>query len=292
MSQPSQEENDLRAVRSHRLNAGVNLVMAGLKLSVGVAAGSGALVADGLNSTSDLLSNLVAWVGYRLSRRPPDEDHHYGHGNFEAVAAALIGLIILGAGLAVILRAFTGGGVTHGGSMGWAALGAAVTSVVVSEWLSRVTLRTGHALHSPSLIALGRDKRSDALSSSLVFLGIAGSLTGLAWVEPPITVLVGIWISILGVKSISEGADVLMDRVSDPELRGELEACAAQVEGVGAVQDVRLHPLGSTFGADLTIRVDGALTVAEGHEIALRVEAAITQGLARVAHVVVHVEPV
>ena len=104
--------------------------------------------------------------------------------------------------------------------------------------------------------------------------------------------VVGIWISILGVKSISEGADVLMDRVSDPELRGELEACAALVEGVSGVRNVRLHPLGSTFGADLTICVDGALTVAEGHQIALRVEAAITKGLARVAHVVVHVEPV
>lgn len=265
--------------------------MAALKLTVGIAAGSGALVADGLNSTSDLLSNAVAWVGYRLSLRPPDEDHHYGHGNFEAVAASIIGAIILAAGLAVIWRGYSGGDVTVGGGLGWSALGAAAASVVVSAWLSRLTLKVGRAVHSHSLIALGRDKRSDALSSSLVFIGIGGSLAGVSWIEPPITIIVGLWICVLGIKSISEGFDVLMDRVSDPELRSALEASAAAVEGVVRVRDVRLHPLGSTYGADLAIHVNGALTVAEGHEIAVRVEAAVSQDLVRVVHVVVHVEP-
>ncbi len=265
--------------------------MAGLKLSIGLAAGSGALVADGLNSTSDLFSNAVAWVGYKLSLRPPDDDHHYGHGNFEAAAAAIIGAIIFAAGLAVIWRAFTGLDITTEGGLGWAALGAALSSVLISAWLGALTLKAGLAVHSPSLVALGRDKRSDALSSGLVMVGITGSLAGIPWIEPPVTVIVGIWICVLGVKSISEGTDVLMDRVKDPGLRDEMIALIWTVEGVNCVREVRLHPLGATYGADLTICVKGDLTVSQGHEIAVQVEACITQALERVVRVVVHVEP-
>jgi cation diffusion facilitator family transporter len=275
----------------HRLNVAVNLIMATVKVSIGLAAGSGALVADGLNSTSDIFSNAVAWIGYKLSLRPPDEDHHYGHGNFEPAAAALIGGIILAAGLAIIWRAFSGVDLTASGGLGWAALAAALLSVVISAWLGRVTLKVGREHHSPSLVALGRDKISDAFSSGLAMVGIAGSLSGLTWVEPPATVLVGLWICVLGVHSISDGADVLMDRVSDPKLRGELEAKAKGVSGVECVRDVRVHPLGATYSADLTICVEGTISVSAGHDIAGEVERAITDSIERVAQVVVHVEP-
>ena len=289
--QPSPNAEPLRVGRVHRLNIGVNLVLAGGKLALGFAAGSGALVADGLNSASDLFSNAVAWVGYRLSLRPPDEDHHYGHGNFEAAAATLIGGVILSAGLAVLWRAFTEATVTEVGGLGWAALVAAAASVLACFWLSSVTLRVGREVHSPSLVALGRDKRSDALSSLLAVIAIGGSLAGVAWIEPPVTMLVGGWIAVLGFKSIVEGLDVLMDRVTDPGLRGELEAVARAVPGVEEVHDVRIHPLGSSYGTDLTLWVNGALTVTEGHEIAVAAEAAIRRSLERIDHVVVHVEP-
>lgn len=291
MTQPSAPEESVRVGRVHRLNILVNLALAGTKLALGVASGSGALIADGLNSATDLFSNAIAWVGYRLSLRPPDEDHHYGHGNFEAAAATLIGGVILAAGLAVLWRAFAATTVTHGGELGWAALAAAGVSVLVCLVLSSVTLRVGAEVHSPSLLALGRDKRSDALSSFLAFVAIAGSLSGVTWIEPPVTVLVGAWIAALGFKSITEGLDVLMDRVSDPELRRELELIASEVEGVESVHDIRLHPLGSSYGADLTLWVNGALTVTEGHEIAVEVEAAVQRSLVRIRHVVVHVEP-
>ncbi|MCB9914519.1 MAG: cation transporter [Planctomycetes bacterium] len=291
MSQPSPVAIEQRVVRVHRLNLVVNLGLAGMKLSLGFASGSGALVADGLNSTSDLVSNAVAWLGYRWSQAPPDEDHHYGHGNFEAVASMVIGFVILGAGLGVVWRAFTSHDVTHGGALGWAALAAAAVSMLTCFWLARRTLAVGLATHSSTLIALGRDKYSDALSGSLVFVAIGGSLADLSWVEPPITVLVGAWISVLGFRSVSEGLDVLVDRVRDPALREELELAAAAVPGVASVRDVRLHPLGATYGADLTVCVDGALTVRDGHAIAVAVEDAISQAQSRVVSVVVHVEP-
>ncbi len=291
MSQSIPEETNRRVGRIHGLNVLVNVALAGVKVSIGLLAGSGALVADGLNSTSDLLGNLVAWGGYRLSLRPPDEDHHYGHGNAEALAASTIGVIILAAGAAVIWRTFVTRGFTAPGDLGTAALLAASISVVASFWLSRVNLREARRSHSQVLTALGRDKRSDALFSLLVVIGIGSSLLRLPWVEPVVTVLVGVWVCLLGLKSISEGMDVLMDRVTDPSLREALRQVAMEIDGVQRADEIRIHPLGSTYRADLTIHVNGTLTVERGHEIAQEVEAEVTRRHDRVVQVQVHVEP-
>jgi cation diffusion facilitator family transporter len=291
MSQRSSETTDRRIVRLHGLNAVINLALAGVKVSIGLLAGSGALVADGLNSTSDLLSNLVAWGGYRLSLRPPDEDHHYGHGNAEAIAAALIGMIILAAGGTVIWRLFSAENLTAGGELGIAALLAAALSVGANHWLSRVNLAEARRTHSQVLTALGRDKRSDALFSLLVVVGIGSSLLRIPWIEPTVTFLVGAWVCVLGLRSISEAIDVLMDRVTDPTLRAELAEVAGTVDGVERADEIRIHPLGSTYRADLTIHVNGTLTVERGHEIAQEVEAAVTRRHDRIVQVHVHVEP-
>lgn len=291
MTQSTRDETRRRVGRIHALNALVNLALAGAKVSIGLLAGSGALVADGLNSTSDLLGNAVAWGGHRFSLRPPDEDHHYGHGNAEALAASVLGIIILAAGAAVIWRACTAGSTTGADELGGAALVTAAISVVVCFWISRLNLREARRSHSQVLTALGRDKRSDALFSLLAVIGIGSSLLHLPWIEPVVTVLVGLWVCLLGLRSISEGFDVLMDRVTDPSLREALQQVAESVEGVDRADSVRIHPLGSTYGADLTIHVDGTLTVEQGHEIAQQVEAEVTRHHDRVVQVQVHVEP-
>lgn len=291
MEQRSPEQSNQRIVRVHRLNFLTNVGLAVMKVVIGLLSGSGALVADGLNSTSDLLSNLVAWGGYRFSLRPPDEDHHYGHGNAEAIAAMVIGGIILAAGGAVIWRAFTGRDLTVAGELGTAALIAALISVVVSLWMSHVNLQAGSRDHSQVLVALGRDKRSDAYASMLVVVGVGGSISGWSWVEPVVTGLVGGWIAFLGLKSIFEATDVLMDRVTDPRLRGEIQQVASAVNGVERVDEVRIHPLGATYRVDLTIHVKGSLTVESGHQLAQEVEAAVTRRHDRVVQVQVHVEP-
>ena len=291
MPQSNRVETSRRVGRIHRLNLGVNLLMAGGKVSIGLLSGSGALVADGLNSTSDLFSNFLSWLGHRVSERPADEDHHYGHANAEAVAAVAIGVIILVTGVLVVWGTFYAETVAHRGGWGWAALVAAGVSTVVSVWLSAVTLRVGRWARSPALMALGRDKRADSLTSFLVIVGISGSLGGLTWIEPVVTGIVGVWICVMGVQSISEGTDILMGRVSDPTLRAEIETVVSSVAGTECVRDVRIHPLGSTYRAELTICVNGALTVERGHEIAQEVETRVTQDLDGVVHVHVHVDP-
>jgi cation diffusion facilitator family transporter len=274
---------------------GVNLGLKGLlavgKLVAGLLTGSGALIADGWHNLADMLTGLVAWVSFRYASRPPDEDHHYGHGNAEALAGAFVGLVLVVTGVGVIWQAWTLRAVVEGGARGGAALAVAVLSIVVNELLARRSYRLGAELSSHGLVALARDSRADALTSLLVVVGVAGSLLGSRWAEPIVTGAIGGWIIVMGLKSGLEGFDVLMDRVPDPRLRRGVRAAAQAVEGVVGVQEIRIHPLGTHHHVEMEISVDARLTVAEGHRIAHAVEAAVKTAVEQVTEVHVHVNP-
>lgn len=288
---PPLDGRGARARRAHAVNLAANLALAGGKVAVGAAAGSPALLAHGLENLADLVSNGLAWLGYRAAAKPPDDDHHYGHHNAEALATVAIGILILGAGLAVIWRVIGGLSATERGLAGLAAIATALASIVVCEGLSRYTARVADTLADTSLRALARDKRSDAMTSGLVLVGVAGSFWGVPWIEPPVAALMGAAIAFLGLRTIREGIDVLMQRVDDPLLRGRLEAVARAVPGVRGVQRVRVLPLGSRYRVDLEIDVDGDLSVREGHQIAEAVEDGVLSVAERVVEVHVHVNP-
>lgn len=280
-----------RADRVHTWNAAANLGLSISKIVVGSLAGSGALIADGIHSATDLVSNALAWIGHRIAQIPPDEDHHHGHGNAEALAACAVGLVVIGGGAGVLWRAFVMDDEIAGGGRGALALATAAVSVVVCSLLAGWTLRRGKELTSPGLIALGRDKRGDSLTSALVFVGIACSLLGMQWMEAWIAGGIGIYVIVLGGRSFQEGLDVLMDRVHEPGIQDELKAIAASVPGVIKASSVRVHPLGATWSVELEISVDGRATVAEGHKLAHEVEERLTQARDQIVRVQVHVNP-
>ncbi len=280
-----------RANRVHSWNAAANLGLSVSKVAVGMLAGSGALVADGVHSATDLVSNALAWIGHRIAQIPPDEDHHHGHGNAEALAACAVGLVILGGGVGVVWRALVMGDSVVAGGRGALALGTAAVSVAVCGFLAGWTLRAGKELNSPSLTALGRDKRGDSLTSLLVLIAIACSLLGIPWAEAWIAGGIGGYVIVLGVKSFREGLDVLMDRVHEPGIQEELRDIAAGVPGVVKACCVRVHPLGATWSVEPEITVDGQATVAAGHKLAHEVEERITQARDQIVRVQVHVNP-
>jgi cation diffusion facilitator family transporter len=280
-----------RAEHLHWINAGTNAALAGSKIALGLAVGSPALAAHGVENLSDLLGNALAWASHRLARRPPDEDHHYGHGFFEALGAMAVGAIVLGAGVGVIWRTLAGDAAGASGMGAVLALSVALLSAAVCEGLSRLTWAGARALGSPVLAALARDKRSDALTSLGVVVGLLGSLAGISWAELPVAVAIGLWICWMGVSSVLEGLDVLLDRVPDKGLRGELARIAAGVPGVVGVQEVRVHPLGTSYRVELEISVDGSLSVHAGHAIAEAVEGAILSQRPGAQDVHVHVNP-
>lgn len=268
-----------------------NSSLAGLKLLVGWLTGSRALMADGWHSLSDILTNGGVWLAHRWSKSPPDEDHHYGHGNAEALAGVIVGLILVGGGVGVAWSGLVSEARLQEGASVWVALAMAGVSVAANLGLAVVTIRAGRASGSHGVMALGRDNASDALAGVLVILGIVGSRFGLGWAEPAVAVLIGALIIVMGVRSVKEGIAVLMDQVDDPDLRRRLIETAVATAEVKEVQGVRLHPLGAEIRADMTISVDGTLTVDQGDEIAHSVECEVTNAHPRVREVHVHVNP-
>lgn len=280
-----------RGERAHRLGLVVNGLLAGLKLGGGLLAGSPALTADGVHSLADLATNGIAWFSFRVAARPPDEDHHFGHGKAEAVAGALVGAVLAFAGLGVLVDAFRTGAPEYAGLQAPVALAVAVVSIFANEWLTRVTVRAADELDSHALRALARDNRSDSLTGALVIVGIGGSLVGGGWAELLVSALIGILVAVMGARSFREGLDVLMDRVDDPDLRRRCEQTALGVTGVLGVQRLRIHRIGSAYLAEIEVSVDAEATVRRGHEIAHAVERAVVAAERGIVQVTVHVNP-
>lgn len=277
--------------RTHRLGVLTNAGLALLKLSVGTLAGSPALFADGLHSVSDVLMNAGAWLGSHLAARPRDVDHHYGHGNIEALSTMLVGLVILAAGVTLVFVAFRGESQVEANLLGATALAAELITIAVKLYLARVTARRGRELDSSLLIAIARDNRSDILTSVLVLIAIAGSIAQLRWLEPAAALLIGALISVAGVRSVWEGLGVLTDRHTDEAMTQRMRERAAKVAGVCAVDDLRVHPLGTHLRIDLEIAVDARLDVASAHTIAHAVERELCASFPQVHEVAVHVNP-
>ncbi|HVI03009.1 MAG TPA: cation diffusion facilitator family transporter [Enhygromyxa sp.] len=277
--------------RAHRLGVVTNAGLAALKLSVGAVAGSRALLADGVHSLSDVLMNAGAWIGWRYASRPPDRDHHYGHGNAEALTALLVGLTIVAAGGGLIWTALRGQSTVTADLLGLAAVLTELVTIAVKLGLWRVTDRRGRELDSAILIAIARDNAGDMLTSALIMIAIIGAIFGLHWLEPAAAIAIGLLIGWQGLRSIYEGIGVLMDRAPDHELTAKIARVASHVEGVISVDRLRVHPLGTHLRADMEISVDGRIAVTEGHAIAHAVSDAVIAQCRRVEEVAVHVNP-
>jgi cation diffusion facilitator family transporter len=268
-----------------------NAGLAAMKLAVGYFAGSRAVLADGVHSLSDVVMNLGAWLGWRYASKPRDADHHYGHGNGEAVTTLVVGLIVIAAGAALVWTALRGHSTVTFDALGLAAVATELVSVVVKIGLTWVTRKRGREFDSSILIALSRDNAGDVLSSALIMIAVLGTILGQRWLEPLAAMMIGLVITWQGIQSVREGMGVLMDRAPDPELVDLLREAALAVPGVRRVDDVRIHPLGTHLRVDLEIAVDGNLAVREGHDIAHRVERALVDAHKRVEEVAVHVNP-
>ncbi|NVB41394.1 cation transporter [Pseudenhygromyxa sp. WMMC2535] len=285
------KEQQQAIARTHALGVAGNVGLAALKLVVGTLAGSPALLADGIHSLSDVLMTTGAWTGWRWSARPRDADHHYGHGNGEALTALIIGLVVLVAGVGLIWASLRGESQVGRDLLSVLAVAVELVGMMIKLGLARITARRGRELDSPILVAVARDHRADVLSSGLLMLAIIGAIFGLRWLEPAAAVVVGLLILRDGLRSVRDGLDVLMDRAPDSALTARIAALARAVEGVEALDDLRVHPLGTHLRVDMEIAVRGELRVDVGHQIAHAVEDSVRSACPEVHEVAVHVNP-
>ncbi len=271
----------------------LNAALAGIKITGGIWGNSFALVADGFESFADIFSSVIVYVGLRYSIKPRDSNHPYGHGKAEPIAAAVVGLALIGAGLTISVQSIREILTPHTAPEPFT-LVILATVVLTKELLYRYGLRTASEIESLAVRADAWHHRSDAITSALAFVGISTALwKGRGWESADDWAALGASAIILynAYQQLRPALQELSDAAPSEELEAHVRAAALQVEGVRGLEKCYVRKMGFEYFVDLHVEVDGDLSVREGHRIAHMVQDAILQENPRIAQVLVHIEP-
>jgi cation diffusion facilitator family transporter len=275
------------------LGMAVNTLLAIGKLIAGNIGHSQALIADGVESLADIVSSFVVWRGLVVAAEPADEDHPYGHGKAESIAAATVAALLLVAAGTLVVQSSSGILTPQQGPRPFT-LVVLVAVVCVKEAMFRLTERQARRADSAAVHSDAWHHRSDAITSLAAAVGISIALVGGPGFEraDSIAALVAAAIIALnGWKLLRPALNELMDRSPDINLNHEIEAVASSVEGVDAVEKCLVRKMGHRYFVDLHLEVDPEMSVRRSHEIAHQVKDQVKDRLPSVRDVLVHIEP-
>lgn len=285
------QERAAAASRSTWVSVVVNLVLSTVQIVVGVWAKSQSLIADGIHSLSDLVADFVVLFANHHSQKDADEDHPYGHQRFETAASLVLGLLLLAVGVGMVWSAVVklenpeSVPQVHSVAL-WVAGGA----LVGKELLFRYMLAVAKKVKSSMLVANAWHARSDAASSLVVGVGIAGNLAGYPILDPIAALIVGFMVGKMGWEFGWDAMHDLMDRAVDDQEVQAIRQTLLDTPGVAGVHDVRTRKMGDMVVVDAHLEVDAQITVEEGHDIAVEARQRVMQRH-RVLNLMTHVDP-
>lgn len=289
-------DRNRKSLHALNLGLGINILLAIVKTTFGILGHSPALLAEGINSTSDVAYYIAASVFVRMANQPADHEHPYGHRQFESIGSLLIGSFVVTTALAVFGDAvdkvwdFVTGVETSQGAHPFA-LWVAFATVVIKIILSIYTRRLGKETHNPIVVALAYDHRNDLFSASAATIGIFLGQRGLPWVDPLAGALVALLILRTGIYILRESSTDLMAAVPNFELAEQVVNLLKDIPNVKQVEELQAHRFGPHIVVALTIGIDGSLTVTEGDAIASRVEKTLIESISNIRRVHVHYHP-
>ena len=275
------------------VGAGVDLVLALAKVGGGLAAQSQSLIADGVHSISDLVTDLLVLFAAKLARAKPDADHPYGHERIETAATVALGVVLMVIGAGIAFDAFRR--LFHPEELripAWWAMAIAAVSVAFKEAVYRYTMRAARRFRSTLLEANAWHARSDAASSLVVIVGVGGALLGLGYLDAVAAVIVSWMIGAMGYRLARRSVEELIDTGLEP---GQVEAIRGALMKIGGVRDLhmlRTRQMGPKTLVDVHILLDDPkLSVSEGHQISETARAELIRKFPEVEDVTVHIDP-
>jgi cation diffusion facilitator family transporter len=271
----------------------INVVLAAAKIAAGLFGNSYVLIADGIESALDIAGSVVIWGGLKFAARPPDRTHPYGHGKAEPLAAGLVAMGVLLASVALAIQSVREIFTPHHGPAPFT-LVVLIAVIVVKESLYRFVIRIGKDVESTAVKTDAWHHRADALTSTAAFVGISVALIGgEKWYSADdwAALFACAVIAMNGWRLLFPALHEILDTAPRGEIVATIEEAAASVPGVLEVEKCLVRKMGISFYVDLHIGVDSAISVRDGHDIAHRVKDAIKRTDARIADVLVHVEP-
>ena len=277
----------------------VNFLLMAFKFVAGIVGHSSALVADAVHSLSDFATDIVVIVFVRISGKPEDEDHRYGHGKYETLATAIIGLALFAVGIGLLVGGATkvadviNGAILPAPSM--IALIAAAVSIVSKEILYRYTVRVGKNLNSQAVVANAWHHRSDAFSSIGTLVGVGGAIfLGEKWriLDPIAAIVVSTFIIKVAFDLIKPCIDELLERSLPAETEKQILDIITSFPEVSSPHHLRTRRIGNHIAIEVHIRMDGQTSLEEAHTTATKVEKRLKEEFGPDTHIGIHMEPV
>lgn len=286
-------ESISRGIRSAQVGLLTNAGLALIKFIAGVFGHSYALIADAVESMTDIFSSLIVWGGLRVASRQPDEEYPFGYGKAEALAATVVSLMLVGAAIIIAVQATREIRTPHHTPAAFTLL-VLIGVIVVKEVLFRKVFAVGAEVESTAVKADAWHHRSDAITSAAAFLGISIALVGGAGWESAddwaAIAAAGI-IFFNGIRILRPAVADLMDRAPEPTLRSQVAAAACSTDGVRAIEKLKMRKAGFGYYVELHVQADPRLSLYDAHIVSGRVKSAIRSAAPSVLGVLVHMEP-
>lgn len=277
----------------------VNMVLLILKFVAGILGNSAAMVADAVHSLSDFLTDIVVIAFVRLSSKPADKDHDYGHGKYETIATSIIGMalivvaVMLGwNGIDKIIYVIQGNKLE---SPGIIALVAALVSILLKEWVFRITRKVALEVESQALEANAWHHRSDAFSSIGTAIGIGGAvMLGSNWavLDPVAAVVVSVLIFITAFRLLRQASGELLEESLPKETEDKIEEIVYRDTLVRDIHNLHTRRIGSIIAIEMHLRLPGDITLTESHCHASEIESALRDEFGKDTHIMLHIEPI
>lgn len=273
-----------------------NFFLAVLKSIIGVTSHSSALLADGINSTSDVVYLIFVKIYMKFADKPADKEHPYGHAQFESVASIIVGAFVLSTAVAIfwdslnkVYDYFAGKGNQSETTV--LALAVVFFTIIVKIILSWYTSKVGKENNSSAITAVAKDHRNDILSAGAAGVGILFNLLGFLWIDPLAGAFVALFILKTGVQIIRDSADELMKTSPESSVYREIERNVKQISGVDGIEEVYVQYFGMYMMINIAIFVNGEISVREGDLVADKVEEILYKNIEYVKKVNVHFHP-
>jgi len=269
--------------------ANVGLFM--IKFFAGIIGNSSAMIADAVHTLSDLFSDILVFIGFKIAQKPPDKDHPYGHGRAESIAAKMSSLILIFLGVKVLLNSFHATQSAHILKPGIIAIVAAAVSIVVKLFMYFYVIKLGRKIESASLKTNAYHHQSDAFSSIAALIGIWFARMGFPLMDPVAGMIVAAYVIKTGMSNFHIAYDELMDSAPSEDIVKKIENIVLLNKSVKTLKEMNVRKMGLEYHIDLTIEVDKNISVEDGHAITVQVQRDIKKYFQAAKSVLIHVEP-
>jgi cation diffusion facilitator family transporter len=280
------------AKRITLIAAFVDAIIGVAKIITGAWVNSAALIADGIHSLSDLITDGFVYVATHYGSQHPDKDHPYGHGRIETLATLFLASVLIVVAAAIALASIHRlVGATEIPPPGYWAMAVAAIALVAKEWLYQVTMRVAKQINSKLLEANAWHSRSDVLSTAIVFIALVGSQFGYGWLDTVAAIIVSIMIGKIGIKLLWDASKELVDTALPDKTQQKMRHTAAQVPGVLGVHDLRTRQAAGRTMVDVHIVVSPRISISEGHEIGNEASRRLRHQFPEITDLTFHIDP-